>query len=101
MQLAGQLGGLYGIVEGNDSAPTSQVVMVFFNLQRSFQETLGRWDALRQVGRGWGWPGGSGAGDPSLTQALGVEGLARTRAAHRGGSRSSPLYTASPRRASN
>ena len=52
MQLAGQLGGMYGVVEGNDSAPTSQVVMAFFNLQRSLQETFGRWDALRQEGAG-------------------------------------------------
>jgi hypothetical protein len=57
MRLAGELGGLYGIVEGNDSAPTSQVVMAFFNLQRSFQETLGRWDALRQEGAGLGVAG--------------------------------------------
>ncbi len=33
-----------------DSAPTSQVVMAFFNLQHSLQETFGRWDALRQEG---------------------------------------------------
>lgn len=44
-------------MEGNDSAPTSQVVMAFFNLQRSFQETLGRWDALRQEGAGLGVAG--------------------------------------------
>jgi len=57
LRLAGELGGLYGIVEGHDSAPTSQVVMSFFNLQRSFQETLGRWDALRQEGAGLGVAG--------------------------------------------
>jgi photosystem II stability/assembly factor-like uncharacterized protein len=54
LRLSGELGGLYGIVEGNDSAPTSQVAMQFFSLQRSLQDALGRWDALRQEGAGLG-----------------------------------------------
>ncbi|MGA2382736.1 MAG: glycoside hydrolase [Gemmatimonadales bacterium] len=54
LRLAGELGGLYGIVEGNDSAPTSQVAMQFFSVQRSLQDALGRWDALRQEGAGLG-----------------------------------------------
>ncbi|MGD0992135.1 MAG: glycoside hydrolase [Gemmatimonadales bacterium] len=54
LRLAGELGGLYGIVEGNDSAPTSQAAMQFFSLQRSLQDALGRWDALRQEGAGLG-----------------------------------------------
>ena len=66
MRLNGELGGLYGIVEGNDSAPTSQVVLAFFNLQRALQEALGRWDALRQQGAGLG--GGGAVADPGSGQ---------------------------------
>jgi hypothetical protein len=54
MQVDGELGGLYSIIEGNDSAPTSQAVMAFFTYEHTLTALLGRWDALRREASGLG-----------------------------------------------
>ena len=54
MRVNGELGALYGIVEGNDSAPTSQLAAAYFTVQLQLQDLLGRWDAVRQEGVGLG-----------------------------------------------
>ena len=54
LRLSAELGGLYGIVEGNDSAPTSQVGVAYLGYERQLEQLLGRWDSLRREGQGLG-----------------------------------------------
>ncbi len=54
LRISGELGSVYSIVEGNDSAPTDEVARAFFTYSRSLQALLNRWDALRQEGAGLG-----------------------------------------------
>ena len=54
MRISGELGSIYSIVEGNDSAPTEEVARAYFTYSRSLQALLNRWDALRQEGAGMG-----------------------------------------------
>jgi len=57
LRISGELGSVYSIVEGNDSAPTDEVARAFFTYSRSLQALLNRWDALRQEGAGMGVAG--------------------------------------------
>jgi photosystem II stability/assembly factor-like uncharacterized protein len=52
----GQLGGLYGIVEGYDGAPTSQALRAVAAAERAVTDLLARWDALKREGVALGVP---------------------------------------------
>ncbi|MDP7479935.1 MAG: hypothetical protein QGI10_11775, partial [Vicinamibacterales bacterium] len=45
-RLNGDLGSLYGIVEGADVGPTSQVVEAAGRTERALQDALARWAAI-------------------------------------------------------
>ena len=45
-QLNGDLGSLYGVVEGADAGPTSQVVEAAGRVERGLRDTLARWGAI-------------------------------------------------------
>jgi hypothetical protein len=46
-RLNGDLGSLYGVVEGADAGPTSQVVEAAGRVERLLEDTLARWEAIR------------------------------------------------------
>jgi hypothetical protein len=51
------LGGLYGIVEGYDGAPTTQAARAVGVAERTLADLLARWDALKREGASLGVPG--------------------------------------------
>jgi hypothetical protein len=52
----GQLGGLYGIVEGYDGAPTSQALRAVAAAERAVTDLLARWGVLTREGAALGVP---------------------------------------------
>ena len=53
-RLNGELGGLFGIVEGYDGAPTTQALRAVAVAERTLTDLLARWDGLQREGAGLG-----------------------------------------------
>jgi hypothetical protein len=56
-RVSGELGGLYGIVEGYDGAPTTQALRAVAAAERTVTDLLARWDGLKREGAGLGVQG--------------------------------------------